>query len=301
MKKVFVVIVNFNGQKDTIECLESLMKVKDLNTVIVDNDPQNPIKLEEDKYKDINLKVIYNKENVGFTGGNNVGIKYSLDQGADYVIVLNNDTYVDPDFAKELLRSAEENPTAGIIAPKIYFAKGYEFHKDRYKIEDLGKVIWYAGGKVDWDNAYGVHEGVDEVDNGQFGNTGETEFATGCCLLMTKEALGKVGLFDDKYFLYYEDVDLSVRVKKQGYKVHFNPKSIVWHKNAGSAGGSGSSLQDYYMTRNRLLFGTKYAPLRTRIALFRQGIKSIGTGRPWEKKGAMDFFTMKFGKGSYKL
>lgn len=299
MKKVFVVIINYKGDKDTLELLQSFGKVErkdiDLNVVVVDNYPQKPIEIEEAKYRDLNLKIIYSDVNLGFTGGNNLGIKHAISNGADYVLVLNNDTLVDPGFLEKLVKAAEEKGE-GIFVPKIYFAKGYEFHKDRYKESDLGKVIWYAGGILDWKNVYGSHRGVDEVDKGQYNQLQTTDFATGCCFLITTKVLEKVGMFDDNFFLYYEDSDLSMRAKRAGFNVYYVPQSVIWHKNAGSTGGSGSPLQDYYITRNRLYLGMKYAPFRTKFALLREAMRLLLKGRKSQKEGTVDYFLGRMGR-----
>lgn len=303
MEKAYIVIINYNGEKDTVECLDSLMKTQKGNfvikTIIVDNYPENPIDIDEGKYKGLGLKVIFNSQNLGFSGGNNVGINYALENGADYVLLLNNDTLVKPDFLLKLFEFAKKKKDAGIIAPKIYFAKGFEFHKDRYKKEDQGKVIWYAGGILDLKNVIGRHVGVDEVDHGQYNSPGETGFASGCCMLIKKEVFEKVGFLDEKYFLYYEDSEFCLRAKKAGFKVFFTPDSIIWHKNAGSAGGSGSDIQDYYITRNRLLFGNKYAPVRSKISLIKEGLMLALKGRPMQRLGAKDYFLKRFGKSGH--
>lgn len=303
MKKIYIVMINYNRQDITIECLDSIMKLNtsgfDLNTIVVDNYPQNRIDVDEKKYSKINLKIIFSPVNSGFAGGMNIGIKEALIKAADYVLVHNNDTLVKNDFLKKLFEFGEENKDAGIVAPKIYFAKGYEFHEDRYKDNEKGKVIWYAGGKIDWANVIGHHIGVDEVDEGQFDKTEETELASGCCMLIKKEVFEKVGMFDEKYFLYYEDADLCIRTRKAGFKIYYFPESVIWHKNAGSTGGSGSKLQDYYITRNRLMFGNKYATLRAKIALTKEGIRFSLSGREWQKKGAQDYFLRRFGISRY--
>ena len=301
MTKVFVTILNYNGNKDTRNCLNSLEELNiadfELNVVVVDNASREKFN-EDKKYQKFNLKIIRSEENLGFSGGQNLGIKFALDNGADYVVILNNDVILDKNLIIELLKTFDEKD-CGIVSPKIYFAKGHEFHKDRYKQDEQGRVIWYAGGQVDWQNVIASHIGVDEVDKGQYSSVEEIDFASGCCELIKREVFGKAGFFDDRYFLYYEDNDLSQRVKKQGFKIYYQPKAILWHLNAGSAGGSGSSLQDYYITRNRLLFGFSYATLRTKIALFRESLKNIFSGRPWQKKGALDFYLRRFGKGSF--
>ena len=300
MPKVFVTLINYNSNKMTDDCLNSLNELNtsdfELNVVVVDNASKEKF-TENHKYQNFTLKIIRSEINLGFSGGQNLGIKQALENGAVYVLVLNNDVILDKDLIVELLKTFEEKD-CGIVSPKIYFARGHEFHKDRYKQEDLGSVIWYAGGQIDWQNVIASHIGVDEVDKGQYEQTGEIDFASGCCELIKREVFEKVGLFDERYFLYYEDNDLSQRVKKQGFKIYYQPKAMLWHLNAGSTGGSGSSLQDYYITRNRLLFGFSYATLRTKFALIRESIKNIISGRPWQKKGAMDFYLRRFGKGS---
>lgn len=295
-------MIDYDSQKDTIECLDSFRKIKkdnfELYTVVIDNHPEKRIKIHDKDFSQINLKIIDSPINSGFAGGMNIGIKEALKNGADYILIQNNDTFVKEDFLENLFDFAEKNEDGGIFAPKIYFAKGFEFHKNRYKDDEKGKVIWYAGGRIDWENVIGEHIGVDEVDRGQFDKSSETELASGCCMLIKTGVFKNIGLFDEKYFLYYEDADLCNRAKKAGYKIYYQPESIIWHKNAGSAGGSGSGLQDYYITRNRMLFASKYAPIRSKIAVLREGVGLINTGRNMQKLGAKDFFRRKFGKGS---
>ncbi len=305
MKHVFISLLNFNGLKNTLACLESLRNIKmdnfKLTIVVVNNLSKEELNLKSGSLGNISLAVIENSKNLGFSGGHNVGIKYSLKNGADYVLILNNDTYVYQNFLEKLLKVAQSDEKIGILVPKIYFAPGFEYHKDRYSKNKLGKVFWYGGGEMDWDNVIGKNRGVDLVDKGQFDNIEETEIATGCCMLVKKEVFEKAGLFDDKYFLYYEDSDLSMRAKRKGFKIMYVPNSIIWHKNASSAGGSGSKLQDYYITRNRLLFGFRYAPVRSKLALFRESLYLLFKGREWQKRGVLDFYLGKLGKGSYRI
>lgn len=307
MKKAAIVILNFNGEKDTIECLKSLGNISsknfDLLVIVVDNGSKEKFSIFSGKagqFSGGELKIIRNEINSGFSGGNNVGIKYAIEQGSDYIVILNNDTIVDKNLVEELIKTADSDTKIGIVSPKIYFAKGYEFHKDRYSEKEKGTVFWYAGGLMNWENATGSHRGVDEVDRGQYEEISETDFATGCCMLIKREIFKRIGLLDEKYYLYYEDTDFCERAKKAGYKIVYSPKAILWHKNAGSAGGSGSSLQDYYIGRNRLLFGFRYAPFRTKLALIKESLKILTKGRFWQKKGVLDFYFRKFGKGSYE-
>ncbi|OGD90905.1 hypothetical protein A3A54_00910 [Candidatus Curtissbacteria bacterium RIFCSPLOWO2_01_FULL_39_62] len=292
---ISLIILNYNGLNDTLACLESLEVVEadnnSLETIVVDNNSSDGSQEALSMIK--NIIFIKNDKNFGFSGGNNTGIKYALNKGSDFVILLNNDTIVEKSFVKNLVRAANK---ADIISPKIYFAKGYEFHKKRYSEKDLGKVIWYAGGKIDWQNVIGKHVGVDAVDKGQFSKSAITDFATGACMLVKREVFEKIGFFDEKYFLYLEDMDLCVRAKKAGFKILFEPRAAIWHKNAASIGGSGSSLQDYYFTKSRLLFALKFAKLRTKFAVFRQ---VYSFKEKVKRKALLDFLSGNFREAKF--
>lgn len=300
MKTIAVVTVNFNTEKDTKDFVASLKHVKTsgftLKTIIVDNGSKEPLNLTE---KNEQTKLIRLDENTGFTGGYNRGIYEALRINADYVLIINNDTILDPLMIEELLKVYESRDRVGIVVPKIYFAKGHEFHKSRYTKEELGNVFWYAGGYFDWANIQSVHRGVDEVDKGQYDTTEETEFITGCCMLIKREVLENVGMFDERFFLYYEDGDLCMRIKHAGYKLYYAPKAVLQHVNASSSGGAGNSLQDYFITRNQMLFGLSYAPLKSKVALLRQSLRYLKNGRPMQKKAIRDYYQRNFGKGSF--
>ena len=307
--RVSIIIVNWNRKKDTLECLQSMEKINTdfkLEIIVVDNASKDGSRIEVKKFlkkaflsrKNFRFELIKNKENLGFCGGNNVGINHALNHGADFILLLNNDTFVDKNFLVNLLKAFKKYPKAGILSPKIYFALGYEFKKDLYKSGDLGKVFWYAGGDFDWDNIYGSNHGVDEVDTGQYEKTRETDFATGACMLLKRELLEEIGLLDEKYYMYFEDSDLCVRAKEEGWRVLYVPKSFIWHKVSQSS-GIGGALNDYFIIRNRLLFGMRYASMRTRFALYRESLRLLRSGRKWQKKGVLDFYFRKFGKGSW--
>lgn len=302
MGKVFITTVSFNNNPETISFLESLEKVhkKDIQlfVVVIDNASKDKFKITSE-FNNFKLKIIRSEENLGFSGGHNLGIKYALENGADFVIILNNDTILDSDFLVPLIDSLKNK--IGIVSPKIYFAKDYEFHKDRYRSRDLGKVIWYAGGIMDYKNIIGRHKGVDEVDIGQFDAISSMDFATGCCMAIKRDVFEKIGILDEKYFLYYEDNDFSQRAKSAGFSIIYQPKSVIWHKNAQSTGGSGSSVQDYYITRNRLLFGLKFVNFRQKAALIKESFKLLVGGRKWQRKGVLDFYLGRFGRGSYPI
>ncbi len=299
MKKIVVVTVNYNSQNYTRALLKSLEKVEipniSLEIIVVDNGSKETLETFEDKHS----KVIRLDRNMGFSGGYNTGIKEALKEGAAYVLIINNDTIVNRDLIKNLLEVLEGNEKIGVTTPKIYFAKGHEYHEEKYKIEDLGKILWYAGGYTDWYHVKSVHRGVDEVDHGQYNKTEQVEFASGCCMMIKREVLEKTGLFDERYFLYYEDADLIERIKNAGYVIYYVPEATLAHFNASSTGGPGGKLHDYFLTRNQMLFGMKYAPVRSKLALIKQSLRLLFSGRPYQKRAIRDFYTGKFGKGSY--
>lgn len=300
-KNVSIIILHYTDKKLTMDCLNSIKELDKKNLkiemIIINNNPQE--NLEDLKKRFSTFTFLETGENLGFAEGNNVGIRYALKNNADFVFLLNNDTLIDKNSLVRLIEAADLDIRNGILGPKIYFAPGFEFHKNRYKKNERGKVIWYAGGTMNWQDVIARHRGVDEVDRGQYEKIEETNFVSGCAMLIKKEVFEKIGLLDKNYFLYYEDNDLCQRAKKAGFKIIFVPQAIVWHKNASSS-KSGSGLQDYYISRNRLLFGLKYVSLQTKIALIRESIKLLFIGRQWQKKGIKDFYLRKLGKGSYE-
>ncbi len=297
--KIIISILHYRNVKDTLDCLKSLQKIDKgghkIKTIVIDNSQDNLLNLDE--FDDLDLKLIKNEKNLGFTGGHNSAYRVVKDEDYDVFLLLNNDCIVDSDFLPNLLKPLEVERVAGTV-PKIYFSKGNEYHKNKYKSGDLGRVIWFAGGKMNWDMVTSEHLGLDEVDSGQYDKEREIDFATGACFAIKKEVLDKIGLFDDNYFLYFEDADLSMRIISVGYKILYVPDSIVWHKNAGSS-GSGSNLHDYYLTRNRIYFGMKYASFKMKALLLSEAARLLVGGRVWQKIGVWDYFFHKLGKGSF--
>lgn len=298
MIKIAIVAVNFNGEKDSLELLESL---KGLNSaryltkiVFVDNaSKDNFVETASKKYPQVDI--LQNGVNKGFSGGYNRGMAHALLWGADYVFIINNDALTpDKKLLISLLETFRKHPEAGVVSPKIYFAPGYEFHKDRYKEADQGKVVWFGGGAFDWRNVMSVHRGIDEVDQGEYSAEMEMDFATGCAFMVKREVLEKVGMFDEDYFAYFEDADFSKRVLDAGYKIYYNGNTFIHHKVSQST-GIGSEITDYYLTRNRLIFGFKYASRRTKFALWRQAMSQAVFGRKAQKQAIEDYFGKKTG------
>src|SRR3989344_1460104 len=275
---IAAVILNYNGLRLLPECLESLRLLKTaVHSIIVDNaSTDGSPELIGSKFSEATL--IRNSTNLGFAEGNNIGIRFALAKKFDAVMLLNSDTKVHPQLVTQLVKA-----NVDLASPKIYFYPGFEFHHHRYTKPDRGKVIWYAGGSVDWNNVLGVHRGVDEVDRGQYDQAVDLDFATGCCLLIHRRVFDRIGLLDPKFFLYYEDVDFSVRAHRAQFSIRYVPEAYLWHKNAQSS-QSGGDLHQYYFPRNRLLFGLRYAPLKTKQALIRESLRKLFTGTPAEKQ-----------------
>lgn len=246
--KVSIILLNWNGYNDTFECLNSLQKVenKNIEIILVDNGSDNDDYLKfEDIYPDI--KVIRSKTNLGFSGGNNLGIKYALDQGADFILLLNNDTVVESDFITNLLLVFEREKNVGIVAPQInYF--------------DEPQKIWSEGGYVSKLRASGFaySDKFEDISNTDYE---QKQFVSGCCMLIKREVFNKVGAFDNEFFLYLEDVDLCVRTIKSGYNIFVSHKSKIYHKVSNSTIKNYTALPLYYVTRNRLYFIKKNYPL----------------------------------------
>lgn len=305
MLKIFVVILNWNAVEMTTKCLSSVRKMKKKNcqveVVLVDNASTDESRLvfkDMEKKKVFFSRLIVNDSNLGYAAGNNVAIKYAMDHGADYVLILNNDVELDENLLEQLLAGAKRHPDAGLVVPKIYFLKGSEFHRDRYKKSELGKVIWAAGGGFDWANVYGINIGLDEVDHGQFDKEVQVEKAPGTCVLISTKMLRKVGLFDEKFFMYHEDDDLSIRATRSGWSIWYIPSAVIWHA-SGASSGIGSELMDYFTSRNRMLLGMRYASLRTKIALVRESFRLLIKGRKWQRYGIRDFYLGRWKRGSW--
>jgi GT2 family glycosyltransferase len=241
--KVSVIILNWNGMKDTIECLESLKKITYPNyeVIVVDNGSRGgDADILEEKYKDY-IKVIRNKENLGFAEGNNVAIREVLKKGeSDYILCLNNDTTVKPDFLDELVKCAEKHPQAGSIQPKMILAKWPQY------IDSVGLELSKTG--------FGFSLGAYQNPN-LFNQELEILGPCGGATLYKVEAIKDIMIdnefFDKDFFAYYEDFDVALRLRWAGWKSYFCPGSIVYHKR-GATGGVRSKFTAYYRSRNQI-------------------------------------------------
>jgi len=248
--KVSIIVLNWNRHQDTIECILSIRKINYpcYEIVIVDNGSTDGSE-EILRHAFSEIKLIQTGENLGFAEGNNVGIRYALDNGADYSVILNNDTTVDEGFVTELVNAAESDRSIGIASSKIYFY-------------DKPDVLWYAGAVLDLKTGKSKHIGYNEKDAGQYDTMQETDRACGCSMMISRRACETAGLMDPGYFCYGEEADWSLRVREAGYKVVFVPESKVWHKISATTGGASTGYYLYYSVRNHLRLVKTHLPLR---------------------------------------
>lgn len=284
---VAVILVNYNGYKDSVECVESLLEITYSNYKIflVDNCSTEKEKLCNSSVLAQNTQIIESKVNLGFSGGNNLAIKLAMEEGFDYVLLINNDTTVEPDFLTKLVSAAQDNKETGIVAGKIY----YYYQRDK---------VWSAGGE--YDNKTGLTLQYSGDNLPEFDKKKYITFATGCLMLIPAAVVKKVGLLDETYFLYSEDSDYCQRVMAAGYKLIYEPQAVIYHKVSASTGDR-SHMQQRYMMRNNLYMIKKYGTSKAKayFSISIQMLKHIIRGRrnlmP-TLKGYMDFLKGKKGK-----
>ncbi|MBZ0299070.1 MAG: glycosyltransferase family 2 protein [Anaerolineae bacterium] len=251
---VSIIVLNYNSREDTLDCLRSLQHLTYLaaHVIVVDNGSSDgtPEAVREAYPR---VTVLETGQNLGFTGGNNIGIQHALEQGADYIMLLNNDTIVAPDMIDVLVGALESDPSLGVVGPTIYYY-------------DQPEIIWSAGGSIDWVHGTTHMLGIDEDDKGQFGPEPRTvDFVTGCALLARRQIWEQVGLLDDRFFMYFEETEWCVRATRAGFRIAHIPAAMMWHKISVEARAA-SPRTYYYMTRNRLLFlRDTHASLKTWI------------------------------------
>jgi len=242
---VYALTLNWNRPDDTLECLETLaaQTYPRLRLLVVDNGST------DDSVARIGAafpqaELVVNGENKGFAAGANIGLRRAMEAGAELMFLVNNDTLIDAHAVERL--AAVMQPGVGIAAPLIYYA-------------DDPKRIWSAGGLVrpllleKYDDKQG------RLDRGQWTEPLERDFVTGCGLLLSRRLLDRVGLFDERFFMYYEDADLCLRARRAGFRILVVPAAKMWHKVARSSGGSDSANERYWMARSSVLFFRKHA------------------------------------------
>ena len=300
--KVTIILLNYNGWKDAIECLESVYKITYPNweVILVDNGSEDgsvskikewaagkipvkskffdydaerkPIEYIEELFYDEEearvkvlkkekewdtllphqkLSILRIEKNRGFTGGNNIGIEYILkERKTDYILLLSNDTVVDPEFLGELVKVVEGDEKVGIVGPTVY----YYDNNNQNRIQS-------AGVKLYWNKGIGNILRSNEIDNGQFNEIIEVDYVAGCALLAKSELFEKIGYLNTDYFAYWEETEWCVRAHKAGYKVLYVPKAKIWHKRSSTTKKT-SGFYEYHMARNMFWFMRQHATRR---------------------------------------
>ena len=252
---IAVILVNWKKYNLTSNCINSLNKsnYKNFKIILVDNEYSEKSIIElKNKYKE--LLVFKEKNNLGFAGGNNIGIRYALENDYDYIMLLNNDTEVKENFILPLVERIEKDHFLGAVQPLILNFSNKS-------------IIWNAGGKLN--KFLGLTS--TRLNNNKLNSSivfdDYTDWISGCCILIKSEILTKVGLLDEKFFNYYEDVDWSLRMKNLGYDLGFVKESIIYHhgssssKNKKNTGGLISSKIHYFNIRNHILLLKKHKNL----------------------------------------
>lgn len=238
-----IITINYNGLKDTCELIESLpLEDKSIEVIVVDNaSAQDEATIIKERFPQV--KIIRSKKNLGFAGGNNLGIKAAKGK---YLFFLNNDTLLKPQTSdiRSLISRLETSPKIGMVCPKIRFTWG-------------NQLIQFAGyTPLTPITMRNKAIGCGEVDHGQFDTPHLTPYAHGAAMMIKREVIEKAGLMPECYFLYYEELDWSMMIRHAGYEIWYEPTCTVFHKESQTT-GQNSPLRTYYITRNRLLFAQR--------------------------------------------
>lgn len=303
--KIAVVLVNYNGRQYNTACIESLLMQKqcredsyEMKIYVVDNASQDDsMQIIQEHFGDNRgIETIFLDDNYGFSYANNVGICRAGAWGADYVLLLNNDTEVEEDLVLQLAACAERHPNS-MIAPKIYYS-------------DQRDVLWSAGGTVSRIISKVRHEGLDQKDYGQYDAERQIRFATGCCLFVPRTVIDRAGDLDERFFLYYEDTEYCFRLRKLKIPIYYCPTARLYHKVGASSKGADSTLCAYYIARNWLLCNRMYLGVRYPLFVCYYVINRTACCLLWllrgkralvqaTCRGVWDYWRKAFGRGKY--
>jgi hypothetical protein len=251
MARVITVVLNWNRCADTLACLESLRAMTHPTEIVVVDNGSTDESAATIRAAYPEMTIIETGINLGYAAGNNVGFDYVRRRtDIDAILLLNNDTIAEPEMLARLVAEHEAMVGNAVIGPEVRYA-------------DEPRIIWCAGGTIDWRRGYTTNIGVDTEASNRPGTPEDVPFIVGCAMLIPIEALRTVGGFDPRYFMYWEEVDWCVRAQRAGYRMRIAPSAVLYHKVPRHAAGPTPRVL-YYLTRNRLLF------LRTHVPWYRQ-------------------------------
>jgi GT2 family glycosyltransferase len=243
---IAAVIVNWNGASDTLAVLEELGSVEGhaLRTIVVENGSTDD-SLERLEASELDFELIKTGDNLGFAGGNVVGIRHAAaDPEVEWFLLINNDVVVDPGFLTPLLEACRD-PEVGAAGPKIYY-------------HEPAQLLWFAGGRLRVRETVTEEFGKGNLDQGQWDQRRDVTYLTTCCLLVPRDALERVGLFDPMFFIGVEDADWCRRALDSGYRLRYVPESRIWHKVAVSTGGSYTPFKTFHTGRSNTLYARRH-------------------------------------------
>jgi GT2 family glycosyltransferase len=255
----YAIVLSWNGREDTERCLDALAKVREppVRIVCVDNgSTDGSVEAVRDRHPESHL--IENGRNLGFAGGCNVGIRWALAQGAEWVVLVNNDAVIAPDAIAGFAEVAEQRSGAGVLAGKLYRA-------------DRPDRIWYAGQRfLAWLGYSGRHRGEGRRDGPRYQRLSPTDRANGALMAISRAAIERVGMLDEELFAYVEDVDYSLRARDAGFEVLFVPAARAWHRVGASS--AAAAHNSYYGTRNMVVVCERHRPLPAPLSWLRRGV-----------------------------
>jgi GT2 family glycosyltransferase len=288
-------ILNTNRRQDTLECLASLLASTYLKLLVLVLDCQSTdgsVEAIRSAFPDV--RVVELDRNLGYAGNNNVGIRLAVDEGADWVFVLNEDTVLAPDCLERLVEAGEREPDVGIVGPLV-------FHHD-----EPGVIQSAGGGLSRWWQGY--HFGQNEPDSGQFTDPYPVRWISGCAILVRREVVQAVGPIDERFFIYWEETEWCVRAGQAGWRILAVPAARIWHKGVQRDYRPKPAVT-YYLTRNRLLMlSLRRAPVGAWLTAWLELLRTLTswTVRPkWRSKrdhrdamwrGIVDFLRGRWGR-----
>ena len=255
---VDIVVLNWNGREDTLDCLASLSKstYPYCRVIVVDNGSADG-SVAAIRAAFPTVEVLETGKNLGYAGGNNVGIRHALDRGTDFILLLNNDTVVAADLIESFVTLSLRTSSDDVLGAKIYYF-------------DKPEILWFAGARWHSPALNFVIDGIGQADSDEYSQVRDADYITGCALFASAATFRQVGLLDERYFLTYEETDWCYRARGAGHRCIVVPQAKLWHKVSSSFGGESSPLVTYFMTRNRLFWARHHCSASDMRAIRRE-------------------------------